>query len=124
MTRKVNVNYLTTIAVISTIITVLFGLSADLLFPIVKEGSETFTDPNIYIHSVLEVSNMAAQFIVNLLVAIIWLFVTDSYTLNNFVLGFLFGLILVYLLHRVMPGRFYLVRIYRIIVLILTFLMN
>ena len=32
MTRKVNVNYLTTIAVISTIITVLFGLSADLLF--------------------------------------------------------------------------------------------
>ncbi|MFI8540866.1 Na+/H+ antiporter Mnh1 subunit D [Staphylococcus capitis] len=52
-TRKVNVNYLTTIAVISTIITVLFGLSADLLFPIVKEGSETFTDPNIYIHSVL-----------------------------------------------------------------------
>ena len=122
MTRKVNVNYLTTIAVISTIITVLFGLSADLLFPIVKEGSETFTDPNIYIHSVLEVSNMAAQFIVNLLVAIIWLFVTDSYTLNNFVLGFLFGLILVYLLHRVMPGRFYLVRIYRIIVLILTFL--
>lgn len=61
---------------------------------------------------------MAAQFIVNLLVAIIWLFVTDSYTLNNFVLGFLFGLILVYLLHRVMPGRFYLVRIYRIIVLI------
>lgn len=65
---------------------------------------------------------MAAQFIVNLLVAIIWLFVTDSYTLNNFVLGFLFGLILVYLLHHVMPGRFYLVRIYRIIVLILTFL--
>ncbi|PTG26702.1 Na+/H+ antiporter Mnh1 subunit E [Staphylococcus capitis] len=65
---------------------------------------------------------MAAQFIVNLLVAIIWLFVTDSYTLNNFVLGFLFGLILVYLLNRVMPGRFYLVRIYRIIVLILTFL--
>ena len=52
-TRKVNVNYLTTIAVISTIITVLFGLSADLLFAIVKEGSETFTDPNIYIHSVL-----------------------------------------------------------------------
>ena len=37
---------------------------------------------------------MAAQFIVNLLVAMIWLFVTDSYTLNNFVLGFIFGLVL------------------------------
>ena len=65
---------------------------------------------------------MAAQFIVNLLVAMIWLFVTDSYTLNNFVLGFIFGLVLVDLLHRVMPGRFYLVRVYRIIMLVLTFL--
>lgn len=51
--QKVNVSYLTTIAVISTILTVVFGLSADLMFPIIKEASETFTDPSIYIHSVL-----------------------------------------------------------------------
>lgn len=65
---------------------------------------------------------MAIQFIINLLVSIIWLLVTNSYTLNNFVLGFLLGLVLVYLLHRVMPGRFYLIRVYRIIMLIVTFL--
>lgn len=65
---------------------------------------------------------MAIQFIINLLVSIIWLLVTNSYTLNNFVLGFLLGLVLVYLLHRVMPGRFYLIRVYRIIMLTVTFL--
>ena len=60
---------------------------------------------------------MAIQFVINLLVSVIWLLVTNSYTLNNFVLGFILGLFLVYLLHRVLPGQFYLVRIYRIIML-------
>ena len=65
---------------------------------------------------------MAIQFVINLLVSVIWLLVTNSYTLNNFVLGFILGLFLVYLLHRVLPGQFYLVRIYRIVMLIITFL--
>lgn len=65
---------------------------------------------------------MAIQFVINLLVSVIWLLVTNSYTLNNFVLGFILGLFLVYLLHRVLSGQFYLVRIYRIIMLIITFL--
>ena len=60
---------------------------------------------------------MAIQFVINLLVSVIWLLVTNSYTLNNFVLGFILGLFLVYLLHRVLPGQFYLVRM-----LIITFL--
>lgn len=67
---------------------------------------------------------MAVQIVINLLVSIIWLLISDSYTLNNFVLGYLFGLILVYLLHRVMPGKFYLIRIYRMIKLVFIFLLE
>ncbi|EHJ07963.1 Na+/H+ antiporter Mnh1 subunit E [Staphylococcus simiae] len=67
---------------------------------------------------------MAIQIVLNLIIAIFWLFVTNSYNLNNFVLGFIFGLILVYLLHRVLPGRFYIITLYRIIKLIVVFLIE
>jgi len=53
VTHQVNVKYLTTIAVVSTVITVIFGLSANMLFPIIKDGTQTFVNPSIYIHSVL-----------------------------------------------------------------------
>ncbi|HCX9558194.1 TPA: Na+/H+ antiporter Mnh1 subunit E, partial [Staphylococcus aureus] len=52
---------------------------------------------------------MAVQLVLNFIIAVFWLFVTNSYTTNNFVLGFIFGLVLVYLLHRVLPGRFYVI---------------
>ncbi|ORO18970.1 Na+/H+ antiporter subunit E, partial [Staphylococcus aureus] len=58
---------------------------------------------------------MAVQLVLNFIIAVFWLFVTNSYTTNNFVLGFIFGLVLVYLLHRVLPGRFYVITLYRMI---------
>lgn len=67
---------------------------------------------------------MAVQLVLNIIIAFFWLLVTDSYTLNNLVLGFIFGLILVYLLHRVLPGNFYLLKVYRIIKLIFIFLIE
>ena len=39
---------------------------------------------------------MAVQLVLNFIIAVFWLFVTNSYTINNFVLGFIFGLVLVY----------------------------
>ncbi|KOR14070.1 cation:proton antiporter [Staphylococcus carnosus] len=67
---------------------------------------------------------MAVQILVNILIAIFWLFVNDSYTLNNFVLGFLFGLLLVFLMRKILPGRFYIVTLYYVVKLGCTFLIE
>ncbi|WP_436855270.1 Na+/H+ antiporter Mnh1 subunit E [Staphylococcus caeli] len=67
---------------------------------------------------------MAVQILVNLGLAIFWLFVTGSYTFNNFILGYLFALLLVYVMRGVLPGRFYVITVYKIIKLFLVFLIE
>ena len=49
---------------------------------------------------------MAVQILVNLILTIFWLFLTGSYTINNFILGYLFGLLLVFIMRGILPGRF------------------
>ena len=61
---------------------------------------------------------------INLILAIFWLFLSDSYTMNSFVLGYLFALLLVYLMRKILPGRFYIITLYKIIKLIFVFLIE
>lgn len=64
---------------------------------------------------------MALQFVLNIILAIIWMFLSGSYTFNNFLLGFLIGIGLVYLFKKVLPSSFYLKRVYKVIKLIVVF---
>lgn len=64
---------------------------------------------------------MAIQILVNLLLAVLWFFLTGSYTLNNFILGYIFGLLLIILLRNVFPGRMYIITLYKILKLIVVF---
>ena len=64
---------------------------------------------------------MAIQIILNFILAFIWIFLSGSYTLNNLLLGFILGIGLVYLFNRVLPGRFYLIKVYKIIKLVVVF---
>ncbi|RIN35526.1 Na+/H+ antiporter subunit E, partial [Staphylococcus succinus] len=67
---------------------------------------------------------MAVQILVNLILTIFWLFLTGSYTINNFILGYLFGLLLVFIMRGILPGRFYLITIYKILKLFFVFLVE
>ncbi|WP_281199908.1 Na+/H+ antiporter subunit E [Staphylococcus schleiferi] len=67
---------------------------------------------------------MAVQIVINLILAIFWLFLSDSYTMYSFVLGYLFALLLVYLMRKILPGRFYIITLYKIIKLIFVFLIE
>ena len=53
LNNKVNVKQATIVSVIAVVITVLFGLSADALYPFISEAAKSFYDPNVYIKSVL-----------------------------------------------------------------------
>ncbi|EOC9197629.1 Na+/H+ antiporter subunit E [Staphylococcus pseudintermedius] len=67
---------------------------------------------------------MAIQIVINLFLAIFWLFVSDSYTMNAFVLGYLFALLLVFLMRKLLPGRFYVITLYKVIKLVFVFLLK
>ncbi|MDK3906995.1 Na+/H+ antiporter subunit E [Staphylococcus pseudintermedius] len=67
---------------------------------------------------------MAIQIVINLFLAIFWLFVSDSYTMNAFVLGYLFALLLVFLMRKLLLGRFYVITLYKVIKLVFVFLLE
>lgn len=64
---------------------------------------------------------MAIQIILNFILAFIWIFLSGSYTLNNLLLGFILGLGFVYLFSRILPERFYFIKIYKILKLAVVF---
>jgi len=65
---------------------------------------------------------MAFQIVVHLLISIMWMFLVETYTIGSFLVGFLVGAILLFLLRRFIPGRLYLIRLLLILKLILIFI--
>lgn len=65
---------------------------------------------------------MAFQIVVNLIISFMWMFLSESYTFITFIFGYILGALLLLLLNRFFPSRYYLAPIYKIIVLILIFI--
>lgn len=67
---------------------------------------------------------MAAQFLLNLLIALLWVLLKDEEVLRGqtIITGFLIGIVIVFMMRRFFGGRVYLHRFYSVIKLILIFI--
>ncbi|MGM8214189.1 Na+/H+ antiporter subunit E [Bacillaceae bacterium W0354] len=65
---------------------------------------------------------MALQIILNILIAVMWTFLSESYTVVSFITGYFIGIALLFFLRRFVPDQFYLFRVVNVIKLILLFI--
>jgi multicomponent Na+:H+ antiporter subunit E len=64
---------------------------------------------------------MAFQILLNIILAFLWMFIKVSYDPISFVKGYLFGLLVIFILRRFFDSRFYLFRIWSFIKLSIIF---
>jgi multicomponent Na+:H+ antiporter subunit E len=65
---------------------------------------------------------MAFQIFINIIIAITWMFLSESYTAPSFIAGYIFGILFIFLLRRFIPGEFYFKRVFNILKFILVFI--
>lgn len=65
---------------------------------------------------------MAFQIVINLIIAFMWMFLSESYSVPSFIAGYLLGILLLFLLRRFIPDTFYFRRVVKIVSLIFLFI--
>ncbi|MGB6779346.1 Na+/H+ antiporter subunit E [Planococcus sp. 11815] len=65
---------------------------------------------------------MSLQVLLNFFLALVWMFMTVSFTPSGFVIGFLIGLGIIILMRRFFSNRLYILRVWALISLFLLFL--
>ncbi|MDC3413309.1 Na+/H+ antiporter subunit E [Aquibacillus sp. 3ASR75-11] len=65
---------------------------------------------------------MPFQIVLNLIIAVMWMFLSESYSFASFFAGYIIGIFLLFLLRRFIPDAFYMKRLTKIISLILLFM--
>lgn len=65
---------------------------------------------------------MTFQIVINLIIAVMWMFLQETYTTASFIGGYILGIILLLVLNRFIPDSFYLKQLFKIIQLILLFI--
>ena len=57
---------------------------------------------------------LAFQILINIVIAIIWTFLQNSYSLASFLFGYVIGLFLLFMLRRFLVFDFYFIRVWAI----------
>lgn len=65
---------------------------------------------------------MALQILLNFLLAFLWAAMNDTLSLPTLIMGYLMGMLTIYIIRNFLPGSFYMVRIFRIFKLIFVFI--
>ncbi|KAA9022546.1 Na+/H+ antiporter subunit E [Niallia endozanthoxylica] len=65
---------------------------------------------------------MPMQVLINLLIGVIWMFLQDDWSVLTFFSGYLFGLLVLFILRKYLPTKFYLVTLLAIVQLFLVFI--
>lgn len=65
---------------------------------------------------------MAFQFLINLIITFVWMFLYSSWDPSTFIVGFLVGMIILLIVRRFFPGPLYITKIYAVFKLTLLFL--
>ncbi|HEY4554448.1 MAG TPA: Na+/H+ antiporter subunit E [Bacillaceae bacterium] len=65
---------------------------------------------------------MAFQILLNFFLAFLWMFFSSSMSTSTFLIGFLLGLLIIYIMRRFFNSRFYLYRVMAVIKLLFIFL--
>lgn len=64
---------------------------------------------------------MAFQILLNFLIAVVWMFLSSSMTAGTFIIGYLIGILLIFLMRRYFKEKFYLVWVWAAIKLTVIF---
>ena len=67
---------------------------------------------------------MAFQILMNILIAVMWVFMQSSYTVGTFIFGYLIGLFVLFILRRFLVYEFYLRRVWAFMKLIILFIVE
>lgn len=57
---------------------------------------------------------MTVQILVNVVLALLWMFMNSNFTVQGFFVGYILGMVAVFIVRRFLPGRFYMKRVYSI----------
>lgn len=65
---------------------------------------------------------MPFQIILNIIIAVMWMFLSEAYSFSAFFSGYLIGILLLLVLQRFIPDTFYMKRVVKIISLVFLFI--
>src|SRR5699024_12337262 len=67
---------------------------------------------------------MAIQILFNFIIALLWMFLQNSFSFSNFLLGYTIGIVILFVLRRFLIFNFYISRVWAILKLIAIFMIE